>query len=546
MFWADKIASELKSQGPQWVDDMKTPSGQIHVGALRGVIIHDLVYRALLDFGIKAKYTYVFDDHDPMDSLPVYLPQEKYKKFMGFPLNKIPSPGKGAKNFAEFYALEFKEVFNKLGSTPEIIWASELYKSGKMDEGIKICLDNASKIREIYNRFARTPHFNAGGEGKARFQASPQNAGKAVESLRKKTPHFQCGEAYKKIAGADLPPDWFPFSVICEKCGKVGTTKVYAWDKKKVSYRCLPNLVEWAKGCGYEGKISPYGGTGKLPWKVEWAVKWQVIGVTVEGAGKDHMSKGGSHDIASAVCQEILGYKTPYPVPYEFFLIGGRKMSSSKGLGSSASEVTEILPPELLRFLMVRVPIERAIDFDPGGMTIPDLFDEYDRCAKDKRRVFELSQVGKISEKEIKFPRFRDVASFIQMPGVDVKKQFPDADKKVLEERIKYAKIWLDGYAPKEFIFKIAEKLPKEAKKLSPEQKNYLSEVLQLIEVKGQTPEEFQEALYNLAKEKKLSSSEAFSAIYLILTGKTSGPKAAWLLLSLDRNFLIKRFKEAV
>ena len=221
-------------------------------------------------------------------------------------------------------------------------------------------------------------------------------------------------------------------------------------------------------------------------------------------------------------------------------------MSSSKGLGSSASEVTEILPPELLRFLMVRVPIERTIDFDPGGMTIPDLFDEYDRCAKDKRRVFELSQVGKISEKEIKFPRFRDVASFIQMPGVDVKKQFPDADKKVLEERIKYAKIWLDGYAPKEFIFKIAEKLPKEAKKLSPEQKNYLSEVLQLIEVKGQTPEEFQEALYNLAKEKKLSSSEAFSAIYLILTGKTSGPKAAWLLLSLDRNFLIKRFKEAV
>lgn len=500
MFWADKIASELKSAGPQWVDDMKTPSGRIHVGALRGVIIHDLVYRALLDFGIKAKYTYVFDDHDPMDSLPVYLPQEKYKKFMGFPLNKIPSPGEGAKNFAEFYALEFKEVFNKLGANPEIIWASELYKSGKMDEGIKICLDNASKIREIY----------------------------------------------KKIAGADLPPDWFPFSVICEKCGKVGTTKVYAWDGKKVSYRCLPNLVEWAKGCGYEGKISPYGGAGKLPWKVEWAVKWQVIGVTVEGAGKDHMSKGGSHDIASAVCQKILNHKTPYPVPYEFFLIGGRKMSSSKGLGSSASEVTEILPPELLRFLMVRVPIGRAIDFDPGGMTIPDLFDEYDRCAKDGSRFFELSQVGKISEKEIRFPRFRDVASFVQMPGVDVKKQFPDADKKVLEERIKYAKIWLDGYAPKEFIFKIAEKLPKEAKKLSPEQKNYLSGVLQLIEVGWKKPEEFQEELYNLAKEKKLSSSEAFSAIYLVLTGKTSGPKAAWLLLSLDKKFLIKRFKEAV
>lgn len=508
MFWADKIASELKSSGLQRVDDMKTPSGRIHVGALRGVIIHDLAYKALLDAGIKAKYTYVFDDHDPMDSLPVYLPQEKYKKFMGFPLNKIPSPGPGAKSFAEFYALGFKEVFQKLGSNPEIIWSSHLYESGKMDEGIKKCLDNAEIIREIY----------------------------------------------KRIAGADLSTDWFPFSVICEKCGKVGTTKVYAWDGKKVSYRCLPNLVKWAKGCGNVGKISPFGGTGKIPWKVEWAVKWQAIGVTIEGAGKDHMSKGGSHDIASAVCEKILDYKTPYPVPYEFFLIGGRKMSSSKGLGSSTSEVAKILPPEILRFLMVRVPIERAIDFDPGGMTIPDLFDEYDRCAKawfrDKRksdlgRIFELSQVGKVPKKKNEFPRFRDVASFLQMPGVDIEKQFPKVEKKILEERIHYAKIWLDGYAPKEFIFKIAEKLPKEVKKLSFAQKDYLSGVLQLIEVKRQTPEEFQEELYNLAKKQKISSSEAFSAVYLVLTGKTSGPKAAWLLLSLDKKFLEKRFKEA-
>src|SRR5690606_11005016 len=104
---------------------------------------------------------------------------------------------------------------------------------------------------------------------------------------------------------------------------------------------------DWTKGCGHEGKISPIsdenGITGKMPWKVEWAVKWQAIGVTVEGAGKDHMSKGGSHDLASLVAKRVLNYEVPHPIPYEFILIGGKKMSSSKGRGHGAADMLKIL-----------------------------------------------------------------------------------------------------------------------------------------------------------------------------------------------------------
>lgn len=45
MFWADKIANS--QQGNQVVNDSKTPSGRVHVGSLRGVIVHDVIYRAL-------------------------------------------------------------------------------------------------------------------------------------------------------------------------------------------------------------------------------------------------------------------------------------------------------------------------------------------------------------------------------------------------------------------------------------------------------------------------------------------------------------------
>lgn len=514
MFWADKVAQKLSATGPHLIDDMKTPSGLIHVGSLRGVIIHDLVFRALKEVGLKVRYTYIFDDHDPMDALPAYLPKEKFEKYLGFPLNRLPSPETGYDSFAQYYALEFKKVFNLLGANPKIIWASKLYQEGRMNEGIKKCLDNATKIREIY----------------------------------------------KRVAGANLSDDWYPFFVVCPKCGRVGTTRVYDWDGQAVSFKCEPEMVVWAAGCGHQGKVAPFDGTGKLPWKVEWAVKWQVLGVTVEGAGKDHMSAGGSHEIASAVCREILNYPVPHPIAYEFFLVGGKKMAASKGLGASATEVSQIMPPEILRFLMVRTPNRRAIDFDPGSFTIPDLFDEYDRAANiywqkgvgdDFGRIFELSQPSGKTPGKMFLPRFREVAMMVQMPHVSLEKYFAEQkgralnprEEKTLSERIKYAKIWLDGYAPREVVFKVSEKIPDEAKRLTQAQKAYLAAVSKFLSEK-QKPEALEKKLYELAQNQKLVSSIAFQAIYLALLGKTHGPKAAWLLLSQDTKLVKKRFEE--
>src|ERR1700691_2951357 len=111
MFWADKVAKDIigsKKYIPYWVDDMKTPSGKIHVGSLFGVVFHDLAYRALLDKGVEAKYTYVFENHDPMDDIPSYLPREKFEKYLGMPLFMIPSPVEGFMDFPTYYATDFQ------------------------------------------------------------------------------------------------------------------------------------------------------------------------------------------------------------------------------------------------------------------------------------------------------------------------------------------------------------------------------------------------------------------------------------------------------
>lgn len=514
MFWADKVADEIVKSGkykPYWVDDMKTPSGRIHVGALRGVVIHDLVYKALREKGVNVKFTYVFEDHDPMDDIPSYLSKEKYEKYLGMPLFKIPSPVKGYENYARYFALEFQRVFNKMGCNPEIFWTKDLYTSGKMNPIIKEILDKADKVREVYK------------------------------------------EMYKK----ELPNNWYPYQLYCPSCGKVSTVSVTNWDGKEVTYECEINKVKWTKGCGKKGKASPFSSekemVGKLSWKLDWPAKWKALGITIEGAGKDHMSRGGSHDLAKLICKRVINYPVPYPIAYEWLLIGGKKMSSSKGVGASAKDVLEILPPELARFLLVKIKVNQQINFDPSEKdTIPVLFDEYQKAAiayfsrsasggekkeDDLARIFEMSQVD-----GVKVPpkvRFATLAQWVQMPNMEEK-----VKNEGLDEWAGYAKAWLSKYAPEAVKFTVYKELPDSAKKLKKEQKEFLKKIAIEID-KDWEGEEFQKMLYEWSKEVGVSSKDAFSAIYLSLLGKNHGPKAAWLILSLDKEFIRKRFLSA-
>ncbi len=520
MHWADRIAKDIITSGkfkPFWVDDMKTPSGFAHVGSLMGPVVHSMIYRALKDAGQEATYTFVINDFDPVDGLPEEL-KEEYGKYMGYPLKTAPSPDPDFENMADLYSNDFINSFRSLGVEAEILSSWEMYHQGKFDEVIRLALDNSEKIQDIYHKVAGSKKREKG---------------------------------------------WLPFQVICENCGKLGTTRVFDWDGKEVTYRCEPTLVTWAQGCGHEGKVTPFGGTGKLPWKVDWAAHWKVIGVTIEGAGKDHASAGGSYDIAMTICEEVFDFPKPFKMPYEFVLIGGRKMSSSKGLGIKAHDLVKIVPPELGRFLYARANIKQQSNFDPeSSLAIPDLFDDYDRAwlayvsngREELRRMFELSQLDKLPLKDrIFLARFRDVANYIQQPSVDVYKKFEEEkggvlnkkETEILEERIKYAKIWIEKYAPREVVVEMTEKLPEEAKGISPEQQKYLKTVIEMLE-SAEDAEKLQVDLYNASKDAGIPTKDAFAAIYLSLLGRTSGPKAAWFLLSFPREKVINRLKEAI
>ena len=220
-------------------------------------------------------------------------------------------------------------------------------------------------------------------------------------------------------------------------------------------------------------------------------------------------------------------------------------MSSSKGRGTSASEMLEILPPELLRFLMVKTKISQQINFDPSEDTIPNLFDEYQKAADayfgkkgdDLARIFELSQIDSV--KKPPSIRFSALSQYVQMPN---KKE--EIDKEGLGEWVIYAKTWVEKYAPESEKFSIQTSLPENAKNLTDKQKKYLSKIALELD-KDWKPEDFQVDLFEWSKGLGLPSKEAFSAIYTSLLDKNHGPKAGWIILSLDKEFVKKRFSEA-
>jgi lysyl-tRNA synthetase class 1 len=525
VFWADEIAAS--ASGPQVVNDSKTPSGTVHVGSLRGPVIHDAIWRALRDRGVEARFLYGVDDLDPMDAQALLTP-DAVERYMGVPLANVPAPeGSDAGSYARYFVgHQFFSTFEPLGIRPEFYWVSDLYRSGQMDPYIRAALDAADTIREIFARVANVRH----------------------------------------------PSEWHPLQVICESCGRVGTTIVTEWDGERVHYECRRDLVTWAAGCGNAGWITPFGGTAKLPWNVDWAAKWSLFGVTIEGCGKDLATRGGSRDRSDAIAREVFQREPPLNVTYEFLNVGGRKMSTSRGTGAAAHEIAEVLPPEQLRFLFLRSRPKVAIEFDPDGTdAIPRLFDESDRIAAavagrevrgelppDHERLFALTRVDASADPrtdaQAHRPAFAHLAMLEQIPGVDVagrvaaEKGGPltDRERALLDERRGAARAWLARYAPERARLAVQrEALPAAARDLDDAQRAYLGDLAGTVDASSWDGEAIQAAIFATAKVHDLPSGRAFAALYAAFLGRTSGPRAGWLLAALDREFVVGRLREA-
>jgi len=515
MHWADVLADELLK------DDKKhvlatgiTPSGPIHIGNMREVLTTDAVYRSVLNKGGDAELIYIADDFDNLRKVYPFLPKT-YEKHVGKPLSEIPCPCGSHKSYADHYLFAFLDSLKELGINPTVYRANEMYKSGMFKESIQIALDNTDKIKNII----------------------------------------------EKISKRQLPKNWIPFNILCEKCGRITSAKAELYEYPYVEYSC---------DCGYEGRVDiKKGGVGKLPWRVDWPARWKILGVSFEPFGKDHGAAGGTHETGVAIAKEIYNYSPPKYTVYEFILLKGKgAMHSSKGTALSAEEMLNMTPPEVLRFLLMNNQPNKHIQFDPG-LGLLNLVDEYDQLErvyfkeeeeikgmKDLEKTYELSQPYDVPKKiPFQLP-YRHLVTLTQIGEKwnDVKqillrtnqipKNLSKEDEKHLEQRAEHADYWLDTFAPDMVKFEVKKKLP--SVKLNSDQNKFLGSLVETLNSISWDAEAIHNAIYETSQKQKIQTKVAFSAIYQIILGQEKGPRAGFFLSNLDKDFVVKRIKEAV
>jgi lysyl-tRNA synthetase class 1 len=507
--WAEQKSKDIlkskKKEGNVFATGI-TPSGPIHVGNTREVMTAELVYRLVKKTDKRAKLIYVADDFDNLRKVYPFLPDE-YEKYVGQPLVNIPDPEGCHESYADHFLDPFFKSLEKLGVEVERLSATKMYQEGKFKEQITIALKNRDKIVKIIE------------EG----------------------------------TGRDIPDDWQPFDPLCEKCGRIDSGKIEEidYDNTTVSYIC--------KKCGHAGKADWSKGQGKLPWRIDWPARWQILGVTVEPFGKDHGAAGGSYEVGAVLSKEVFDYQAPYPIPYEFIYLKGSKgkMASSTGNVVSLDDLLKVTPPQLVRYMFATKKPNRHIEFDPGEGLIKMInqYSQLEEIAKegqltgDKKLVYQLSQVD---DSRLPMASFRHLVEAYQAAQGDMEEikrilkntghQDDLKNEEALNDQIVRVKTWLDKYAPDQYKFEIEKEVPEI--NISDKQKELLVEIADKLIQDDPEAEEIHNYIYQTGKELGLKPKESFEVIYLSLLGQTSGPKAGWFIDLLDKDFVIERFKQ--
>ncbi len=527
MHWIDGVAHEIaKRGGKQVIASGISISGHVHIGHSNDVFIADAVRRAAQELGCEAEGVWYADDYDPMRRIPWPLNEgklgERYKQYLGVPYADIPSPDSEHKDFVDYYSRPFVQSLPDFGVKVKIYSGAQIYRSGRMAPFIKTALENVETIQTILNKYREKP----------------------------------------------LPEAWLPFDAICEKCGKLATTKAISWQGNHVKYRC--EGTDYAPGCGHEGEANYTDGGGKLTWRVEWPARWKLLGVTAEPFGKDHAVCGGSYDTGKLIAREVFDYEAPCPIPYEWVSMKGKKLSSSKGVVFTLAQWLNIAEPEILRYFIFRSKPMKAKEFDPG-LALLDLIDEhdlieqayYDEAAgaekreEQQRRIYELSQVGQASKEPIRRISYRFAAVLAQVTSDEKKAIEIITSRKMLTDpteleiklalrRIELARNWIGEYAPENLRFKICKVMPEGiSQRLDQKQKQGLKVLADDLSSKDFTPVELHNHIYALAEKAGQKSVDLFKAIYLVLLGRDSGPRVGNFISALDKEFVVARLREA-
>ncbi len=521
--WYDKMAKKVinrKRKLGRSLDKVRTEmglgaSGFPHIGSLGDAARSYAVTLALKEMGFNSELVAFCDDKDGLRKVPAGLPKS-LEKYLSFPVSSIPDPFGCHESYGRHMSSLLLDALDKCGIQYNYMSAKEVYAKGLLREEIRTILLNAKKV----------------------------------------------GEIVKEEVGQERYTEVLPFFPVCEKCGRIYTTKALEFvpETDKVLYACegLEIKGKWIEGCGHKGEADIGRGEGKLSWKGEFAARWKALDIRFEAYGKDIAD---SVRINDRICREILCFEPPSHARYEMFLDkGGRKISKSAGNVFTPQVWFRYGSPQSLLLLMLKRFVgTRTLEVSD----IPSYMNELDnledvyfgrKAVKDTkefvklRGLYEYCWVMKPPAKPSVHVPYNLLAFLVKMApkeclnefvteklqsyGYLQKNQPVEAD---LAQRIEYAFNWTRDF----------EEIKETTVSLTREEKNAITALIKVLESEDE-PDKIQNAIFNTAKTNGLKPSAFFKTLYAILMGALQGPRLGPYILAMGKQNVIATLRRAL
>jgi len=484
--WAEALARRVVSEKkpPYVIGSGITTSGPTHLGTLCEFLFPSALH-TFLSRTHPARFVFVADIMDAFDSVPAALSSHARElgEELGKPLAAVRDADGCHASLGEHFLADACSAMDAFGVHPEVLRADALYAQGKYDPYAILFLSRLDEVRGIV------------------------------------------GESSLK---GELPDWWNPIMPVCSRCGRVATTRVTAFAIKggdaSYSYTCDRADVKYAVGCGHTGSARISEHAYKLVWRLDWPSRQDFLGVSCEGAGVDHMTRGGSWDTARAIHEKLFGKSPPVAYKFGFILFKGKKYSKSKGTGMGVRELISLVPPELVKYALYKPDLEENIDFDPGGHKLLRLYEEFAEAAAlvgreglsraERKRAIAFS----LSADRLRWRvGFADALLYYQL--------YMDWEKvgELLKDRegVKYLSPYIakwveEGYAPDEYAFSFSPTRPDNRKAVLAFA-HALEDGMGALEVHN--------LVFRVAGELGMKPGELFKILYRTLIAKEMGPK---------------------
>jgi lysyl-tRNA synthetase, class I len=571
--WVSRIADDVIAEAERRVPGKAvvcasglSPSGPIHLGNLREVMVPHLVADEIKRRGLKCEHLISWDDYDRFRKVPAGVEgvDESWQEHIGKPLTSVPAPrGSAYENWAEHFKEAMASSLAQLGIEYRGISQSAMYTSGAYREQILFAMRERERIDAVLDHY-RTLEKPAGpaaaaGTGGQKGQKGKKGQKQGEPDAAETAAAEGSGAAAEDDGSGAGAGAYYPYKPYCTVCERdVTTVTAYDDETTELTYTCA---------CGHgETVLLREFDHGKLVWKVDWPMRWAYEGVVFEPSGVDHQSPGSSFVVGGRLVKEIFGAEQPIGPMYAFVGISGMaKMSSSKGSVPTPADALEIMEAPLLRWLYARRRPNQSfkVAFD---QEIQRMYDEWDALERklaageampaDMAAHLRASSTaaGPLPSTPRPLP-YRTLASVVDVTAGNDQQTLrilseldPERPVRTLDEvrpRLDCAQRWITTQVPEEQRTRVRDE-PDTAllESLDAEQRESLRLLLDGLEdhwsLEGLT-----QLVYGVPKtqagiapdakptpELKVAQRSFFALLYRLLVGRDTGPRLPTLLLA--------------